>query len=66
MDLTPYHGKTGQCTFDKITVPIVILNSRSLFGRLEFLIQAINGQHSVWVSTARIQFDDGTKTLYGA
>lgn len=53
-DLKTNIGKTGVCQFDLIRGPVTILDARKNFGRLDYLIQIVNGTGSQWVNSERV------------
>lgn len=47
-------GKTGTCQFDLIRGPVLILDTRKVFGRVDYLIQIVGGTNSQWVNSERV------------
>lgn len=54
-------GKTGTCQFDSIRGPVTVIDTRKVFGRIDYLIQIVGGSGQQWVSSDRVTVSDERK-----
>jgi hypothetical protein len=53
--------KTGTVYLAGLTVEVVILDIREVYGNLQYLVTPVSGSDSVWVSAARVMIVEGVK-----
>ena len=53
-ELAAYVGRTGILNTDKLGVLIRSLDSREVYGRLDILVEPVEGTGEAWVSESRI------------
>lgn len=53
-DAKSYTGRRALCTLEGLQVPVLILDGRSHFGRVDFLVEPIGGTGEKWVSWDRV------------
>ena len=57
IDLAGLINQFGQLATESITVPIMITDSRHVFGRVDVLVVPMGGSGSQWVDLNRVMID---------
>lgn len=58
LDLIKFRGKQGFLGLGKLDVPITVVDSRQAFGRIDLLVQPVNGRGQQWVSADKVVLDN--------
>lgn len=59
-DLAQDIGKRGQLTLDRpgpMTAPVVVVDARESYGRVQWLVEVVGGVGQAWVSVERVTVD---------
>ena len=61
LELSQAIGKTGLLRFDALSVSVKIMDAKTAYGNVRYLVTPVSGTGSVWVDSSRVSFENSEK-----
>jgi hypothetical protein len=58
LELSQAIGKTGLLRFDALSVSVKIMDAKTAYGNVRYLVTPVSGTGSVWVDSSRVSFEN--------